>query len=57
MDDPDKRMQEARPLLSVGDSFRKIIVTKTRMKPWMDDRGVIHIGLYDFLLDEGVINT
>ncbi len=56
MDNPDKKMQEQRPLLNVRDSFRKIIVTKTRMKPWMDDHGVIHIGLYDFLLDEDVID-
>lgn len=57
MDNPAKKIQEQRPLLAVRDSFRKIIITKTRMKPWMDDHGVIHLGLYDFLLDEGAIDV
>jgi predicted AAA+ superfamily ATPase len=56
MDDPDKKSQEQRPLLAVKDSFRKIVITKTRMEPWVNDQGVIHIGLYDFLLDETVMD-
>ena len=56
MDTLDKKMQEQRPLHAVRDSFSKIIITKTRMKPWMDDHGVKHIGLYDFLLDEKAID-
>jgi predicted AAA+ superfamily ATPase len=56
MDDPDKKAQEQRPLLEVKDSFRKIVITKTRMEPWVNDQGVIHIGLYDFLLDESVMD-
>ncbi len=56
MDDPDKKSQEQRPLLEVKDSFRKIVITKTRMEPWVNDQGVIHIGLYDFLLDETVMD-
>jgi predicted AAA+ superfamily ATPase len=48
----EKREKELRPLLSVNDSFKKILVTKTYAKPWTDEKGILHIGLYQFLLDE-----
>ncbi len=57
MDTPDKRQQEERPFLELNDFFRKIIITKTRMKPWVNEKGVITIGLLDFLLDESVLDT
>ena len=50
----EKAAQEARPLLAVNDFFRKIIVSKTPMKPWYDENGVLHIGLYDFLLNDDI---
>ena len=50
--DADKLKQEKRPLLAVRDSFQQIIVSKTNAKPWFDDAGIKHIGLYVFLLDE-----
>ena len=50
--DADKLKQEKRPPLAVRDSFQQIIVSKTNAKPWFDDAGIKHIGLYDFLLDE-----
>ena len=52
MDDMDKARQELRPLLGVKDMFRKIVVSKTTTKPWFDDMGVLHLGIYDFLLDD-----
>lgn len=54
--DADKLKQEKRPLLAVRDSFQQIIVSKTNAKPWFDDAGIKHIGLYDFLLDEESLN-
>lgn len=54
--DADKLKQEKRPLLAVRDSFQQIIVSKTNAKPWFDDGGIKHIGLYDFLLDEESLN-
>ena len=54
--DLDKAVQEVRPLLAVKDFFQKIIVTKTSMKPWIDEKGVQHVGLYDFLLQDDVLN-
>ena len=54
MNDREKAAQETRPLLAVNDFFRKIIVSKTPMKPWYDEHGVLHIGLYDFLLNDDI---
>jgi len=56
LDDEAKAKQERRPLMAVKDFFKKVIVSKTRMKPWMDDDGIIYIGLFDFLLDEDALN-
>lgn len=52
IDDETKEKTELRPLLATRDFFRKIIITKSRIKPWVDDNGILHIGLYDFLLDK-----
>ena len=52
IDDETKEKSELRPLLATRDFFRKIIITKSRIKPWIDDNGILHIGLYDFLLDK-----
>ena len=52
IDNENKEKTELRPLLATRDFFKKIIITKSRMKPWLDDNGIMRIGLYDFLLDE-----
>ena len=50
--DPYKLKAEIRPLKKTNDFFKKIIITKTLMKPWTDDDGILHLGLYDFLLND-----
>lgn len=50
--DAVKEKTELRPLLGTNDFFRKIIVTKSNMKPWLDENGILHLGLYEFLLNE-----
>jgi len=50
--DPSKLETELRPLKNTRDFFKKIIVSKTAMKPWTDEDGILHLGLYDFLLKE-----
>ena len=55
MEDEAKANQELRPLLGVKDFFRKVVVSKTLARPWTDESGVLHIGVYDFLTDEGAI--
>ena len=54
--DPEKLKAELRPLKRTMDFFRKILVTKTTMKPWTDEEGILHLGLYDFLLDENSLD-
>ena len=46
----EKQQQEQRPLTSVQDSFRKVIITGDDVKAWTNDQGVRIIGLWDFLL-------
>ena len=53
----DKEKNELRPFLETKDFFKKIIVTKSYMKPWFDDNGIYHVGLYDFLLDESLLES
>jgi hypothetical protein len=54
--DEQKTRQELRPLLSVKDMFRKVIITKTAARPWLDETGVLRLGIYDFLLDDKVLD-
>lgn len=56
MDAEEKQRTELRPLLAVDDSFRKIVVSKSYGKSWIDDYGILRIGLLDFLLDEDCLN-
>lgn len=46
----EKVEQETRSLREIGDSFKKIVVVKGRIKPRRDDSGILTIGLFDFLL-------
>lgn len=48
----EKREQEERPFLKVQDSFRKIIIVKGRRIPAYSDKGILTVGLLNFLLGE-----
>lgn len=50
--DPSKLETELRPLKNTKDFFKKIIISKTSMKPWTDEDGILHLGLYEFLLNK-----
>ncbi|MDO4544252.1 MAG: ATP-binding protein [Clostridia bacterium] len=52
IDEPAKMETELRPLKNTRDFFKKIIVTKSSVKPWTDEDGILHLGLYEFLLNE-----
>ena len=52
MPDEEKRKQEMASLLRIGDSFQKIIIVKDDIKPWIDDNGILTMGLIDFLMSE-----
>ena len=49
--DGEKMRQESRPLVSVADSFKKIIVVKDPIKFWRTEEGVVFMGLRQFLLE------
>lgn len=53
--DDNKTEQELRPFSIIGDSFPKVIVRKDIRKRWYDDKGVLNIGLIEFLLNKTII--
>ena len=52
----EKRKQETNPLYRISDSFKKIIVVKDDVIPWHDEKGVLYVGVEQFLLDENVMD-
>ena len=54
--DEEKINAERRPLLATKGFFKKIIITDSRRKASYDDKGIIYMGLYDFLLDKDSLN-
>ena len=54
--DEEKRLQEINSLNKVADSFKKIVVVKDDIIPWHDEKGILYIGIEQFLLDENAIN-
>lgn len=51
--DQAKMEQEQRSLMLTGDGFKKVIITKDTPAPHYNEDGVLVMGIYDFLLDEG----
>ncbi len=51
----EKTAVENKPLHLTGDSFPKIIVRHDIRKRWYDDKGILNIGILDFLLDEDIV--
>ena len=39
-------------LRNTGDFFKKIVVLDGNSKPWIDDDGVIYVGVIPFLLSD-----
>ena len=55
IDSPEKKNQETNSLQRIDDSFKKIVVVKDDIEPWIDEKGIQYIGIQDFLLDEGFL--
>ena len=50
--DREKEEQETRSLRNVGDEFKKIVIVDRDIKPWRNEKGILIMGLMDFLLDK-----
>ena len=55
VDSVEKREQETASLKRTGDSFKKIVIVKDNIIPKHDEKGILYIGIEQFLLDEKVI--
>ncbi len=56
IDNAEKYAQETLSFDKLGDSFRKIIVVEKSMKPRIDEKGYVMMGVKEFLLDENSLN-
>ena len=54
--DRKKEIQEARSLLNINDSFKKILVVKDNIMPRLNEEGILTLGLFDFLLQENSLD-
>lgn len=49
--DEEKRVQETRPFRKIDDSFKKIIITRDIVPSQYDEKGILTLNIFDFLLD------
>jgi len=54
--DEEKRVQETRVFSKIGDSFRKVLIVEGDIPAYVDDQGVLNIGVRQFLMDENSLN-
>ena len=51
LDTEEKKQQELKSLLKIDDSFRKIVIVGNDIAEYTDDKGILYIGLFKFLLN------
>ena len=51
LEEREKTIQEEKPLLNIGDEFKKIIIVKDNIKHWYTEEGILVIGIQEFLLN------
>jgi uncharacterized protein len=56
LDTREKTLQEERPLMTIDDNFKKIIVVKSTMKHWLTEEGILVIGIQEFLLNKNSLD-
>ena len=49
--DEEKRTQEVRPFTRIDDSFKKIVITGDIVPTQYDEKGILTMNVYDFLLN------
>ena len=52
LDTPEKQEQEEKPLNTIGDSFKKIVIVRDNIKLRRNEQGIVTMGIKQFLLDE-----
>lgn len=52
----EKMKQESASLLNIDDSFKKLIIVKDIIKPYINETGIMIMGLFDFLLNPDSLN-
>ena len=57
MPSPEKEAQERRPLLSINDHFRKIVIVGDDIHRKEDEMGVLTISILDFLTDKTLLEN
>lgn len=57
MDTPQKETQEKRALYCINDSFKKIIVCKNGLNVLRDEKGIVTMDLFDFLMNEDSLDA
>ncbi len=50
--DREKMEQEQNALVHIDDSFKKIIVVRDSIKLWRNEKGIVIMGIMDFLLNQ-----
>ena len=54
--DKVKENQETQSLVNINDSFKKIVIVKDNIKPWRNEKGILMMGLMDFLLNKNSLD-
>ena len=52
LDFPNKEAQEKKSLYYIDDSFKKIVITKNGLNPLKDEKGIVTMDLFDFLMND-----
>ena len=55
--DQEKERQEKESLNNVDDSFKKIVLVRDVVKTSRDEKGIVTMSIYDFLMDKNSLET
>ena len=53
--DEMKKNQELNPLRKIGDSFQKIVIQGDDIATYVNDEGIIFMGLHQFLINRDIL--
>lgn len=52
----EKRQQELNSLLRIDDGFKKIVIVGGISPTYQDDKGILYLNIYDFLMNDNSLN-